>query len=152
MYTIGEEEIEAVARVVRSGDMFRYGEGGQCDLFEKRYAEFVGIEHAAQDLFRQGIVAVVAVPPRYKLAQEKFQAAVDSDPKFMEAYFNLGMTLERQGKSEEALDVYKDALDASPDDVSAQAYIAKIYLGKARRAALLACPPERSRTTVRLFF
>ena len=47
MYVIGEEEIEAVARVINSGDMFRYGEGGQCDLFEKRYAEFVGVEHVA---------------------------------------------------------------------------------------------------------
>ena len=58
MYVIGEEEIEAVARVINSGDMFRYGEGGQCDLFEKRYAEFVGVEHVA--LTASGTNAVAA--------------------------------------------------------------------------------------------
>lgn len=97
----------------------------------------LGIEQEAQDLFRQGIVAVVAVPPRYKLGEDKFRAAVKKDPKFMEAYFNLGMTLERQGQADKALKIYTEALDASPDDVSAQAYIAKIYMGRASKAALL---------------
>jgi tetratricopeptide (TPR) repeat protein len=97
----------------------------------------LGIEQEAQDLFRQGIVAVLAVPPRYKLGETKFRAAIAKDSKFMEAYFNLGMTLERQGMSDKALEIYNNALAASPDDVSAQAYIAKIYMGRASRAALL---------------
>jgi tetratricopeptide (TPR) repeat protein len=97
----------------------------------------LGIEQEAQDLFRQGIVLVLAVPPRYKLGETKFRAAIDKDPKFMEAYFNLGMTLERQGLADKALEIYNNALAASPDDVSAQAYIAKIYMGRASRAALL---------------
>ena len=97
----------------------------------------LGIEQDAQDLFRQGIVAVLAEPPRYKLGEEKFRAAINTDSKFMEAYFNLGMTLERQGQADKALQIYNDALDANPDDVSAQAYIAKIYMGRASKAALL---------------
>jgi hypothetical protein len=28
MYVVGEEEIEAIARVIRSGKLFRYGEEG----------------------------------------------------------------------------------------------------------------------------
>ena len=37
MYVIGESEIRAVGRVIKSGQLFRYrgGEGGQCDTFEK---------------------------------------------------------------------------------------------------------------------
>jgi hypothetical protein len=36
VYIVGEEEIEAIARVIRWGKLFRYGEGGQCATFEKR--------------------------------------------------------------------------------------------------------------------
>ena len=96
----------------------------------------MGIEHEAQDLFRQGIMAAVSEPPRYELAEQKFRSAIDKDSKFKEAYFNLGMTLERLGRSDEALEVYKDAVDTTPDDVSGRAYIAKIYLTRAQQAAL----------------
>ena len=47
MYQVGEEEIEAIARVIRGGELFRYHEGGECERFEKRYAGYLGIEHAA---------------------------------------------------------------------------------------------------------
>ena len=45
MYNIGEEEINAVASVIRSGKMFRYGEGAQCLTFEQRYADYLGAKH-----------------------------------------------------------------------------------------------------------
>jgi dTDP-4-amino-4,6-dideoxygalactose transaminase len=47
MYRIGRPEIDAVARVIKSGKVFRYGIGGECDRFEKRYAKFVGSRHCA---------------------------------------------------------------------------------------------------------
>jgi dTDP-4-amino-4,6-dideoxygalactose transaminase len=47
MYIVGEEEIEAVAEVIRSGKLFRYGIGQECDRFEQRYAEYLGVEHCA---------------------------------------------------------------------------------------------------------
>jgi dTDP-4-amino-4,6-dideoxygalactose transaminase len=47
MYEVGEEEIEALARVIRSGALFRYGVGGECDRFEERYAEWLGTRHVA---------------------------------------------------------------------------------------------------------
>jgi dTDP-4-amino-4,6-dideoxygalactose transaminase len=47
MYAVGEEEIEAIARLVRGGELFRYHEGGECERFEKRYAEFLGVDHVA---------------------------------------------------------------------------------------------------------
>ncbi len=46
MYEIGQEEIDAVARVVRSGRLFRYHEGGECERFETRWAEHLGVRHA----------------------------------------------------------------------------------------------------------
>lgn len=47
MYGVGEEEIEALSRVIRSGALFRYGVGNECDRFERRYAEYLGCDHAA---------------------------------------------------------------------------------------------------------
>lgn len=47
MYIVGQEEVDAVARVIRTGALFRYGEGGECDRFERRYAEHLGCGHFA---------------------------------------------------------------------------------------------------------
>lgn len=47
MYIVGEEEIAAIARVIRSGELFRYGKGSECDRFEARYAEHLGVEQFA---------------------------------------------------------------------------------------------------------
>ncbi len=47
MYIVGEEEIEAVTKVLRDGTLFRYGIGGECDRFEARYAEYLGVKHFA---------------------------------------------------------------------------------------------------------
>ena len=48
MYQIGKEEIEAVRKVIESGQLFRYrgGEGGWCDGFEKALAGKIGVQHA----------------------------------------------------------------------------------------------------------
>lgn len=47
MYKVGEEEIEAIARVIRDGALFRYRENSECARFEARYAEALGVEHVA---------------------------------------------------------------------------------------------------------
>src|SRR5215469_17637853 len=47
MYVVGEEEVAAIAKVIRSGALFRYGVGGECDRFETRYANFLGVKHFA---------------------------------------------------------------------------------------------------------
>ena len=46
MYVMGEEEVEALTNVIRSGKLFRYGHGDECETFERRYAEFLGAKHA----------------------------------------------------------------------------------------------------------
>jgi dTDP-4-amino-4,6-dideoxygalactose transaminase len=49
MYIIGEEEIEAVRRVLTSGQLFRHGAPGQAtetDKFEQEWARLIGTRHA----------------------------------------------------------------------------------------------------------
>lgn len=96
-----------------------------------------GIEPAAQDAFRDGVRAVSMARPDFKTAEKKFKEASEKAPDFLEAYFNWGQALERQGRGDEALGVYQKALDKNPGEPSATAYIAKIYLGKARAARFL---------------
>jgi dTDP-4-amino-4,6-dideoxygalactose transaminase len=45
MYIIGDEEIEAVARVIKSGRLFRYHEGGECARFEERWGQYLDCPH-----------------------------------------------------------------------------------------------------------
>jgi len=47
MYEIGQEEIDAVAKVIRSKQLFRYrgGEGAEVDTFEKRLREKLGVNY-----------------------------------------------------------------------------------------------------------
>ena len=58
MYLVGQEEIDALAQVIRSNALFRYGVGGECDRFEARYAKFLGVKHFA--LAASGSNALVA--------------------------------------------------------------------------------------------
>jgi len=58
MYVIGQEEIEAVTRVLSSKALFRYGIGNECDRFESRYAAYLGTRHFA--LAASGSNALVA--------------------------------------------------------------------------------------------
>ena len=58
MYTVGQEEIDAIARVIQSGALFRYGVGSECDRFEQRYAKYLGARHFA--LAASGSNALVA--------------------------------------------------------------------------------------------
>ena len=47
MYIVGEEEIDALAKLIRSGKLFRYGVGAECDRFEARYADHLGVSQFA---------------------------------------------------------------------------------------------------------
>jgi len=58
MYIVGQEEIDAIAAVIRSGALFRYGIGSECDRFEQRYAEYLGSRHVA--LTASGTYALTA--------------------------------------------------------------------------------------------
>ncbi len=45
MYRIGQKEIDAIARSIRSGKLFRYDRASQCARFEYRYAKYLDVKH-----------------------------------------------------------------------------------------------------------
>ena len=108
-----------------------------------------GIAPEAQDAFRDGVRMVSLAKPDLKGAEKKFKAAADKAPDFLEAFFNWGQTLERQGRGDEALTVYQKALDQNPGDPTATAYIAKIYLGKSRSSRFLGQAAEADSWTAK---
>ncbi len=50
----------------------------------------------------------------YAGLEKKFRAAVDADPNLAEATYNLGVLADRQGKTKEAVSLYKEALAKKP--------------------------------------
>ena len=46
MYRMGEAEVRCVRKVIQSGRMFRYSEGGECATFERDWAAQVGVKYA----------------------------------------------------------------------------------------------------------
>jgi len=47
LYKAGQAEIEALTRVIETGALFRYGVGHECETFERRYADYLGVKHFA---------------------------------------------------------------------------------------------------------
>jgi dTDP-4-amino-4,6-dideoxygalactose transaminase len=47
MYKVGQAEIAALTRVIETGALFRYGVGRECETFERRYADYLGVKHFA---------------------------------------------------------------------------------------------------------
>src|SRR5258708_39088928 len=45
MYVVGQDEIDALARVINAKALFRYGIGSECDRFVARYASYLGTAH-----------------------------------------------------------------------------------------------------------
>jgi dTDP-4-amino-4,6-dideoxygalactose transaminase len=58
MYKVGEEEIAAIADLIRNGTLFRYTEKSECARFEARYADALGVAHF--DLAASGTLALSA--------------------------------------------------------------------------------------------
>lgn len=137
-------------RVDADGNPIKGDAGGDDDFSVKKVEEVKApvyledISRDAQDAFREGVKAVSTARPDLKLAESKFKLAAEKAPDFLEAYFNWGQALERQGKGDEALKVYRAALERNPNNASASAYIAKVYLGRARTERFLGREKEAS--------
>jgi len=58
MYRVGQKEVDAVAKVLLSGKVFRYGIGGECERFERRYGRMLGVKHTL--LTSSGTTALTA--------------------------------------------------------------------------------------------
>ena len=46
MYRIGDAEVRRIERLIKSGRLFRYGKGGECERFEAAWARHLGIRYA----------------------------------------------------------------------------------------------------------
>jgi dTDP-4-amino-4,6-dideoxygalactose transaminase len=58
MYRVGQKEVDAIAKVLLSGDLFRYHPGGECNRFEARYAKVLGVKHVK--MTTSGTTAITA--------------------------------------------------------------------------------------------
>ena len=56
MYQIGDAEIKRIRRLIESGQMFRYGSGGECDKFEADWSAHVGAKYTRMS--RSGTAAL----------------------------------------------------------------------------------------------
>ncbi|MEE3338777.1 MAG: DegT/DnrJ/EryC1/StrS family aminotransferase [Candidatus Latescibacterota bacterium] len=56
MYRIGEAEVRRIRKLIESGRIFRYGQGGECDRFEQDWAAHVGVRYAR--MARNGTSAI----------------------------------------------------------------------------------------------
>ena len=58
MYQIGNQEVQAIKKIISKGKLFRYFENSECDFFEKNYAKYLSIKHTA--LSSSGTAALTA--------------------------------------------------------------------------------------------
>ena len=58
MYEIGNQEVQAIKKIISKGKLFRYLENSECDLFEKNYSKYLSIKHTA--LASSGTAALTA--------------------------------------------------------------------------------------------
>ncbi|MEX1015816.1 MAG: aminotransferase class I/II-fold pyridoxal phosphate-dependent enzyme [Phycisphaeraceae bacterium] len=61
MFQIGQEEIDAVARVIRSGNLFRYHEPSECGRFEQRYAKYLSAQYVGMTASGTGALTAALV-------------------------------------------------------------------------------------------
>ena len=58
MYEIGNQEAQAIKKIISKGKLFRYLENSECELFEKNYSKYLSIKHTA--LASSGTTALTA--------------------------------------------------------------------------------------------
>ena len=58
MYEIGNQEVQAIKKIITTGKLFRYLKNSECDIFEKSYAKYLSIKHSA--LASSGTAALTA--------------------------------------------------------------------------------------------
>ena len=92
MYRVGQPEIDAIAKIIQSGRLFRYNNRSECARFELRYSKYLGVKHvhlcssgtnaltAALSSFGIGPGDEVAVPAHTYMASGAAVLAVGAIP------------------------------------------------------------------------
>jgi len=63
----------------------------------------------------------------YKLAEVHYRKAIEADPRYALAYFDLGNVLDETGRLQEAIRIYKTALQLAPTYADAHYNLALAY-------------------------
>lgn len=71
---------------------------------------------------------------QWNLAVQALLRAVGLEPRFVEAWTNLGYSYRKAGDNQKALDAYRRALDLRPDYKFAHAYVGRLYIAMDNRA------------------
>ncbi|MBA2611924.1 MAG: tetratricopeptide repeat protein [Bacteroidetes bacterium] len=79
----------------------------------------------AQELFNQA--TILGDKQDYKNAEKLYLKALKADPKYVEAYDNLGLTYRRMGEYDKAIDNYKRSIELFPEGQTAHQNLAAIY-------------------------
>ena len=66
----------------------------------------------------------------YKEAIEFLEKAIELNPEFSEAYYNLGISYERLGKHKDAIEMLKKTIELSPDNPNAYYALGYAYYQK----------------------
>jgi arylsulfatase A-like enzyme len=103
-----------------------HGELGRCLLKQKRLPEAVQSLRRAMKLepgsegVQSMLGATLLLQADYFAAVEALELAIRLNPDLYQNHFNLGLTLEKLGRSDEAIKHYQDCLDRAPGSVQAR--------------------------------
>jgi len=92
---------------------------GQLEESERGYRKVLesrGLESWQQAECFYGLGRVLLARGEVPQAIEAFERSLQSDPAFLQAYTAKGLALERQGKAQDALDLYRQAAGINPGD------------------------------------
>ncbi|MGH2405619.1 MAG: tetratricopeptide repeat protein [bacterium] len=90
---------------------------------QARYYYDLGMNHFRKKEWNQAIQA--------------YLQAVGIEPRFPEAWNNLGFCYRKMGNNQRALDAYRRAIDLRPDFASAHEYIGRLYIAMGNRDAAM---------------
>lgn len=88
-------------------------------------------EEEARRFFEQGLEH--SRHPRWELAIQAYRRAVQVDPRFVEAWTNLGYAYRKLKDYTRSVEAYRRALDLRPDYAPAHDYLARTYLAMGNR-------------------
>lgn len=95
-------------------------------VWDGRGLAFIAIGETARGLVNRGTAAMIE--KRFEDASKLFDAAIEANPKFPEAWSNKGVLLEKQNEYEAAADAYRHALDLDPGAVICMHNLGMLYV------------------------
>ena len=93
----------------------------------KTTAEELGMNEQALESFQVALAEIAKAKPDYKLAVENLRSAVELEPQFAEAHYNLGILLMELDQSGEAILPLEQAKDIDPEVLDYTVALGRAY-------------------------